>query len=52
MVVATPTITVATGASPREAIWPKVMRTPSKATPSRRTEREANSIPATQRPPS
>ena len=52
IVVATPTITVATGHGPREAIWLSVMRTPSKPTPSRSTDRDANSMPATQRPSS
>ena len=52
IVVATPTITVATGHGPSEAIWLSVTRTPSKPTPSRSTDREANSMPATQRPSS
>ena len=52
IVVATPTMTVATGQSPSEAICTKVIRTPSKATPTRSTVREENSIPATQRPSS
>ena len=52
MVVATPTITVATGHAPSEAIWLSVMRTPSRPTPRRRMERDENSIPATHRPSS
>jgi hypothetical protein len=52
IVVVTPTITVATGQAPSEAIWPSVMRTPSRPTPTRNTERDVNSMPATHRPSS
>jgi hypothetical protein len=42
----------ATGVQPSSAIWPTVMRRPSKATPVRSTWRAANSMPAAQGPPS
>src|ERR1700759_5497235 len=42
IVVATPPTTVATGHGPREAIWLSGIRTPSKPTPSRCTDRDVN----------
>ena len=52
MVEATPTTTVTIGAGPRLAIWLRVMRAPSSATPTRSTVLEATSIPATHWPSS
>ncbi|MNT66550.1 hypothetical protein D3C72_2046220 [compost metagenome] len=50
MVTTTRITTSATGFQPRLAIWLRVMRMPSSATPRRNTVRAVNSIPALQRP--
>ncbi|MNC30191.1 hypothetical protein D3C75_784680 [compost metagenome] len=50
MVTTTRVTTRATGFQPRLAIWSRVMRMPSSATPRRSTVRAVNSIPALQGP--
>ncbi len=52
MVVSTPTMTVAMGMTPSPTIWEMVIFAPSRATPSRSTVLDENSIPGMQRPSS
>ena len=51
-VLITPITTVTIGIRPRPMIWDRVIRAPSKATPTRSTVLEDTSMPATQRPSS
>ena len=50
MVTTTRVTTSSTGIQPSSAIWPRVMRMPSRATPMRSTLRAVNSMPALQVP--
>ena len=50
MVSTTATTTIAAGCQPSSAIWPSVMRRPSRATPTRSTWRAVNSMPGAQGP--
>ena len=50
MVTTTRVTTRTTGIQPSSAIWPRVMRMPSRATPMRSTLRAVNAIPSLQLP--